>query len=37
MLNANEPSMIVVGFYHLVGPDSLPVQLAAHGFRVRRV
>ncbi|HEX4266855.1 MAG TPA: TraB/GumN family protein [Steroidobacteraceae bacterium] len=37
MLNANRPSMIVVGFYHLVGPDSLPVQLTTHGFRVRQV
>jgi uncharacterized protein YbaP (TraB family) len=37
MLNANRPSMIVVGLYHLVGPDSIVAQLAADGFRVRRM
>jgi uncharacterized protein len=37
MLHADRPSMIVVGFYHLVGPDSMPAQLAARGIRVQRV
>lgn len=36
MLNADVPSMIVVGLYHLVGPDSMLAQLAAGGVRVRR-
>jgi uncharacterized protein YbaP (TraB family) len=36
MLNADRPSMIVVGLYHLVGPDSLLAQLAASGIRLRR-
>lgn len=37
MLNADRPSMIVVGLYHLVGPDSMLAQLAAGGVRPRRV
>lgn len=37
MLSADRPSMIVVGFYHLVGPDRLQAQLAAAGCRVRQV
>lgn len=37
MLNADRPSMIVVGLYHLVGPDSILVQLAARGVRLRRM
>lgn len=37
MLNANRPSMIVVGLYHLVGPDSMLAQLAAGGIRARRI
>jgi uncharacterized protein len=37
MLKANRPSMIVVGLYHLVGPDSVLVQLGASGVRLRRV
>jgi uncharacterized protein YbaP (TraB family) len=36
MLNDNRPSMIVVGLYHLVGPDSMLAQLAAGGIRLRR-
>ncbi len=36
MLNADLPSMIVVGLYHLVGPDSMLAQLAASGVRLRR-
>jgi uncharacterized protein len=37
MLKANRPSMIVVGLYHLVGPDSMLVQLGTSGVRLRRV
>jgi uncharacterized protein YbaP (TraB family) len=37
MLNANRPSMIVVGLYHLVGPDSILAQLAARRIRARRM
>ena len=37
MLNADRPTMIVVGLYHLVGPDSMLVQLAASGARLRRM
>jgi uncharacterized protein len=37
MLNANRPSMIVVGLYHLVGPDSILVQLGTSGARLRRM
>ena len=37
MLSADRPSMIVVGLYHLVGPDSMLRQLAASGVRLRRM
>ena len=37
MLNATRPTMIVVGLYHLVGPDSMLVQLGASGARLRLV
>jgi len=37
MLNANRPAMMVVGLYHLVGPDSILMQLAARGVRLRRM
>ena len=37
MLTATRPTMIVVGLYHLVGPDSMLVQLGASGARLRRV
>jgi uncharacterized protein len=37
MLNAARPTMIVVGLYHLVGPDSMLVQLGTSGARLRRV
>jgi len=37
MLNATRPTMIVVGLYHLVGPDSMLVQLGTSGTRLRRV
>jgi uncharacterized protein len=37
MLNADRPSMIVVGLYHLVGPESMLVQLGTSGVRLRRV
>jgi uncharacterized protein YbaP (TraB family) len=36
MGDADRPSMIVVGLYHLVGPDSLQAQLVNQGLRVRR-
>lgn len=36
MLNDSRPTMIVVGLYHLVGPDSMLAQLAAGGVRLRR-
>ena len=37
MLNADRPSMIVTGLYHLVGPDRLQAQLASAGLRVRQI
>jgi uncharacterized protein YbaP (TraB family) len=37
MLELSAPSMVVVGFYHLVGPDSLLAQLKAQGLSVRMV
>lgn len=36
MAKAERATMVVVGFYHLVGPDSIPRQLENHGFRLRR-
>ncbi|MFZ1906290.1 MAG: TraB/GumN family protein [Steroidobacteraceae bacterium] len=36
MMQAEQPTMVVVGFYHLVGPDSIQRQLENHGFRLRR-
>lgn len=36
MAKAERPTMVVVGFYHLVGPDSIPRQLENRGFRLRR-
>ena len=35
MLNASKPSLAVVGFFHMAGPDSLLVQLRAQGWTVR--
>lgn len=37
MMAVDRPSMIVIGLYHLVGPERLQVQLANRGFRVRRI
>jgi uncharacterized protein len=37
MLAQSKPTMIVVGLYHLVGSDSIQVQLRANGLRVRRL
>lgn len=37
MLEAEKPAMIVVGFYHMVGPDRIQVQLAKAGFAVERI
>jgi uncharacterized protein YbaP (TraB family) len=37
MLDGDRPSMIVVGLYHLVGPDRMQVHLADNGFRVRQI
>jgi hypothetical protein len=35
MLNDSKPALIVVGLYHVAGPDSILVQLREHGFKVR--
>ena|SRR5579863_9987490 len=37
LLRADRPAMIVVGLYHLVGPDRLQRQLAAAGLQVRQL
>jgi hypothetical protein len=37
MLGAEKPSMMVVGFYHMVGPDRMQLQLAQAGFAVERI
>jgi hypothetical protein len=37
LLEGDRPSMIVVGLYHLVGPDRMQVHLAGSGLRVRRI
>jgi uncharacterized protein YbaP (TraB family) len=37
MLSQRKPTMVVVGFLHLVGPDSIPAQLRANGLRVRSI
>jgi uncharacterized protein YbaP (TraB family) len=36
MLGQDRPTLVVVGFYHLVGADSMQAQLAAQGLTVRR-
>lgn len=36
MLGEAKPTMVVVGLYHLVGPDSLLVQMRKAGFEVRK-
>ena len=37
MLTQPRPTMVVVGMYHLVGPDSIQRQLGANGLRVKRI
>jgi uncharacterized protein len=37
MVTQPKPTMVVVGIYHLVGPDSIQSQLRASGLRVRRI
>jgi len=37
MLNGSKPALIVVGFYHVAGPDGVLVQLKKHGLTVRAV
>jgi uncharacterized protein len=37
MLDAEKPSMIVVGLYHLAGPDRTQLQLTRAGFAVERI
>jgi uncharacterized protein YbaP (TraB family) len=37
MLAQPKPTMIVVGLYHLVGPDSIQAQLRANGLHVKRI
>jgi uncharacterized protein len=35
MLSQRKPTMVVVGFLHLVGPDSIQAQLRTNGLRAR--
>jgi uncharacterized protein len=37
MLDAEKPSMIVVGLYHMVGPDRIQRQLARAGLAIYRI
>ena len=37
MLNQRKPTMVCVGFLHLVGPESTQAQLQANGLRVRPI
>jgi uncharacterized protein YbaP (TraB family) len=37
MLTQPKPTMVVVGIYHLAGPDSIQAQLHANGLRVRSI
>jgi len=37
MLAQPKPTRIVVGLYHLVGPDSIQAQLRANGLQVKRI
>ena len=37
MLTQPKPTMVVVGIYHLVGPDNIQAQLRANGLRVTRI
>jgi len=36
MLASAKPTMVIVGLYHLVGPDSLLIQMRKAGFEVRK-
>lgn len=37
MLTKPKPTMVVVGMYHLVGPDNIQAQLRASGLQLRRI
>lgn len=37
MLTDRKPAMVVVGLYHLVGPDSIQAQLGSSGLTARRI
>jgi uncharacterized protein YbaP (TraB family) len=37
MLTQPKPAMVVVGLFHLVGPDSIQAQLRTHGLHVKRI
>jgi uncharacterized protein YbaP (TraB family) len=37
MLTKPKPTMVVVGMYHMVGPDNIQAQLRANGLQVRRI
>lgn len=37
MLTQNKPVMVVVGLYHLVGPDCIQAQLRANDLRAKRI
>ena len=37
MLSKQKPTMVVVGMYHMAGPDNIQAQLRANGLHVRRI
>jgi uncharacterized protein YbaP (TraB family) len=37
MLTKPKPTIVVVGMYHMVGPDNIQAQLRANGLRVKRI
>lgn len=37
MLKAEKPSMVVMGYLHVAGPDSVIVQLEKAGYQVKRI
>jgi len=37
MLDGSKPALVLVGLYHVAGPDSVLVQLKSRGFTVRAV
>lgn len=37
MLTQPKPTMVVVGMYHMAGPDNIQAQLRANGLRARRI